>query len=107
MVEFDGKDISRGAIQVHIEGTYEEESAALNLWWDNVLKEPETLRLYPWGNKWFLPCYEFKGKCRHNALGVSIHIDSDFRLIQDNRTHARLLRWGYQRVWVPILRLWP
>ena len=62
----------------------------------------EFMDLWPWGRRWYLPCYKFRAELDPDTL--EFHSVGEIELVQDERIHARLLRRWWIKVRCPIKR---
>ena len=74
------------------------------------LSTPTKVTMYPYGEKWFLPQIEFEANASYvdegeSESGVRSYSMSfvklgEVRRVEDKRLIARLLRWGYIKIWL-------
>lgn len=77
-------------------------------------KPTRTVNIRPYGNRWFLPHYQMEAEIDYLNYGTDEDMTtatlsmagSNMRDLTDYSFRARALRWGYIRLWLPVLRLW-
>lgn len=105
MKGFVGKGMS--STEINIEGEWLHFSAALS-----APQTPQCLDYWPCGKRWFLPHYQGKvtmsaaPEMYDDGTATLSAVVSDIQNLTDPRIQARLLRWGYIELWLPVLRAW-
>ena len=89
---------------INITGTYVDDTAD---WLFDLIKPKETIQLWPYGKRWFLPRWEIDA-----VVDVSEAPCGEMQLdwsgpaykIEDRCYHARFLRWWWIKVRCPVKR---
>ena len=92
---------------IEVEGALTKE--AESFWEDLAWSAAETMEIWPWGRRWFLPCIEIRGVPdweRGEDDTYNLTFTGVVAYILDDRIHARLLRWFWIKIKTPIGRWW-